>query len=169
MLRKITPILFLFTVVFSSCSKDDNEEVSPAGLEGTWSNAGIDLIVDAKVYPVTVQALEDNYYTNSTYEFKSDGTFVFTDFEGDVFGGSYTYDTSGNTVKLDVDGESITYLVKIDGSSLVLSSPTIDLNKEETTDEEDLVLLSFFFLSIDQEGDIEGEGDAISIDYKFTK
>lgn len=167
MLRKITPVLFLFTVLFSSCSKD--EDVSPAGIEGKWSMAGIDLVVDAKVYPVSAQGLEDNYYTNSTYEFNSDGTYVFTDFEEDSFGGTYNYDAAANTLKIEEDGENITYLVQVDGSNLVLSSPAIDVNKEETTDEEDFWLFSFFFLSFDQEDTIDGEGDAISIDFKFTK
>ncbi|AWV99550.1 lipocalin family protein [Arcticibacterium luteifluviistationis] len=169
MLRKITPILFLFTVILSSCSKDDDVAPAQASVEGTWTLDGIDLVVDSKVYPVTTQGLEDNYYANSVYEFKSDGTFVITDFEEDSYEGTYSFDASGNTLTLVEDGDEVTYLVQVDGSSLVLSSPTIDVNKEETTEEEDFWLFSFFFLSFDQEGTIDGEGDAISMDFKFTK
>ena len=139
----------MFAVVsFSACSDDDDKDVNPNQIIGTWQitlGEGWETLNDGTrdnwsiIYPDTS---DDNYYW--TYAFKDNGICVresHSDYynSGDDYTNEYTYSISGNILtmknKTDSELDFVCTIKRLTSEQLILFfSGTDDAGKFEETE-----------------------------------
>lgn len=173
----------IISFVLSSCG--DIQPPEPVDLSGAksvvgnWELQEIEVLIGEKGIKVTDKGLEDNFYKNSTYEFRAAGTFKFVYSDGDNYEGEYTFDTNTNSLVLIEPGEdgegdySFNYTTEFTNDGLEIISKPINMSETELFSDDGYFLFEAISLLEDQESNLENfetfEGQLLSIKYKYKK
>lgn len=105
-------VLAICSVTFVSCGDDDDEEDLPSGVSqsfiGTWR----------------INLVEDEYQEWLEFQFKSDGTFIYRDWDNEentIYTENGWYNVIANNLTLKwADGSEDTFVYSINGKKLML-------------------------------------------------
>lgn len=118
------------TMVFTSCSNDDDTDNNPA-LIGVWiQTAGTsETFANGTSQGITTSLVDANNYEQLTI--KENGTFLYYSKEGSSsFEDSGTYTISGNTmtIKYKDDAETYNFIYDLKENILVIKNTSMEIN-----------------------------------------
>lgn len=116
---KVTALFLLVTLSFTSCSKSDDNSATSGNIVAKWNYSKEGEIVSGQ--EVLTDYQHEAGCTKDNVEFKSNGTFTFTEYGTNCVVSTYngTYTKSGDTVVATALGSSTTLTVlQLDASTL---------------------------------------------------
>ena len=137
----------MFAVVsFSACSDDDDKDVNPNQIIGTWQ---IIEIHENDSYSDEIWPTESDYYT---YTFNENGTAILKWHDGSNEEYNYNYSINGNVLTMNEKNETepMTYIFQIKEltkSRLVLFEHEVNPDDENDVYEATLTFKKIWFIS----------------------
>lgn len=141
----IVPAMFA-VVSFSACSDDDDKDVNPNQIIGTWQ---IIEIHENDSYSDEIWPTESDYYT---YTFNENGTAILKWHDGSNEEYNYNYSINGNVLTMNEKNttEPMTYIFQIKEltkSRLVLFEHEVNPDDENDVYEATLTFKKIWFIS----------------------